>query len=348
MIIFDNIIFAIQNTGGGSTYWHAILSRLLRDKKQIETLNFHGCEKNVLYQELADKIPCKVSSKGIFWRITNPFKSSQNLIENCKRITHSSYYRFSRCKSDINIVTIHDFIPELFFPIHRRIFNKLLKRYCLNNADAVICVSESTKKDLLRFFPRIRTKKIVVIPNGVDEDFYCEQTTIGNYFLFVGARRKYKNFDKAVEQVSLSHLSKMVVVGKEFNETEKHILSKHQDVEVIRFSGLDKNELRKVYNEAFALLHPSIYEGFGLTSIEALLAGCPVIAFGCPAIKEVLDGWDLCYTDFKSENFIKLNNKLRYNYDEYVGLGKNLAKGFSWENSYKNHINLYEKLLKTK
>ena len=290
-------------------------------------------------------MPSRLIPLTLFCRISNPFK---NINHTNKRIVHSSYYRFSRSKTDINVVTIHDFIPELFFPIHRKTFNRLLKYICLRKADAVICVSKATKNDLLKFFPKLTTKKVFVIPNGVDESFFCEKTILGKYFLFVGARRKYKNFEQAIKQVSLSHLSQIVVVGEDFNKKEKKIISKYPDVAVVRYSNLNKDNLRKTYNEAYALLHPSIYEGFGLTSIEALLAGCPVIAYGCPAIKEVLKDWDLIYNDFEPINFIRLNNKLNQDYNEYVRLGKKIAKKFSWETSYRNHIRLYEELLKPK
>ena len=129
-------------------------------------------------------------------------------------------------KSLTNVVTVHDFTYERFRNGLPRLVHSYQKKIAVTNADGIICISESTKRDLLTYFPRLEAKPIKVIPHGFGEAFRrlaaAEVSAVSpgaadlhgrKFVVFVGHRQAYKNFRVAVEAVSRIPDHSLAVVG---------------------------------------------------------------------------------------------------------------------------------------
>ena len=174
-IIYDNIIFNLQKSGGISNYWEKLYSNVIKDYKII----------SYNYIFLKNLIPV-----SIYRYIDFSIKTSN------KFIFHSSYYRISKNKKAINIVTVHDFVYEYYNRGLRRLIHKIQKGRAIKNAEKIICVSHNTKNDLFKLYPNIDKEKVHVVYHGVSNNFKLleNKVTSCNKIIFVGKREGYKNF----------------------------------------------------------------------------------------------------------------------------------------------------------
>lgn len=332
MIVFDDIIFTMQNKGGGSTYWRSLtegiekagVDRVVRVGINVRSLGNNEVKQLSLLERFKDPL--------------SEFSYSEEVV------FHSSYYRISKKKGVKNVVTIHDFIPEKKLSVVRAISNYIVKFRCILHSSMIVCVSDATRKDLIRFFPWISTKKIVVIHNWISKEFIYKALPRENYYLFVGARRSYKGFEKALRHVDASLLKRLVVVGGYFNHVEEDMIKSFPDVKIDLLTGVSNNDLSELYNRAFALLHPSDYEGFGLTIIEAFACGCPVIGQKCPAVEEITFHWDLLYQKPSSEEFLAKDQLLRDNYDFYSKRAIEISFNYQEQRQLQEYIKMYQTL----
>jgi len=161
--------------------------------------------------------------------------------------------------------------------------------------------------------------------------------------LYVGSRSRYKNFYLAVDAVSNTGLS-FVIVGKALNDDELgYVKNRLTENRYKCFLNIDNNTLNQLYNSAFCLLYPSSYEGFGIPVIEAQKAGCPVIAYNASSIPEIIGDTPLllrelsvekiqhCFTLLKDERVRK----------EIIENGINNSKNYSWDKTYEETKKLY-------
>ena len=259
LVVHDDIIYDLQNGGGISVYWTNLKKGLL---EKYDILSFNG--KTTIRDR---KLPT------LFQRYLD-FNDKINE----KHIFHSSYYRISRNPKAINIVTVHDFIYEYYRSGARKYLHTCQKRRALEKAHGIICVSLNTKNDLMKLYPQIDEKKISVIYHGVSDAFHCIQTKLSSNsrsLLFVGNRSGYKNFNLLVEFLKLNpDYSLNIVGGGQLTKKEKNALLQ---INYKHHQRISDQELNKLYNQSYALVYPSLYEGFGLPILEALRAGCPVI-----------------------------------------------------------------------
>lgn len=103
----------------------------------------------------------------------------------------------------------------------------------------------------------------------------------------MGDRTPYKNFYKVVDAFkNLEGYYLVIVGGGEFNKEENTRLLNIRD-RIMHFQGISTDQLSVIYKNAFCLLYPSSYEGFGLPIAEAMKAGCPVVTSNLSAIPEV-------------------------------------------------------------
>ena len=228
------------------------------------------------------------------------------------------------------------------------------KHRAISKSNFIICISENTKRDLLKFLPDINETKIRVIHNGVSDDYFPIKEReelelpfeLETYMLFVGSREKYKNFELAVKAVACNRL-KLVIVGApllaeelDFLQTE---LGQSNFMEMGRVSN---EELNCLYNGAMALLYPSEYEGFGIPVLEAQRAGCPVIAYNASSIPEIIGDTPLLLDVLSIESITKCFNvlKIKKEREDIIYKGIENAKRFTWDRMYEQVIALYKEV----
>lgn len=356
-LILDNIIFSLQSAGGASVVWKQHLDRLIKDKEfDCRFLEYDNAEFNFFRQQLfinKDLIDLRSSQFLSFIRYLNLNNQNRD-----KHIFHSSHYRVESGKNVMNVTTVHDFTYEFFIKGLKQKVHSWQKNIAINNSNGIICVSENTKKDLIRFLPGINKKKIKVIHNGVDESFKLLEYDIVferkhlfddySYALYVGDRKAfYKNFDLAVDACVLAKRPLLIIGGGELKEKELHNLkSKLGEGNFKSLLSVSVEHLNYYYNRAFCLLYPSLYEGFGIPVIEAQVAGCPVIANNSSSIPEVIGNDYLAIynpTPKKIADKMKelSTNNLR---KETIEKGFEKSKQFSWQNTYNKTTEFYKEL----
>jgi len=362
-ILYDQQIFSFQNYGGISRYFYELISRVGKTKNKVLV---DGKFSNNIYLSKLKK-----GVNGFLSRLNIPYKNVLNFYANLFLdssylksgdfdILHATYfhpYFLSMLHGMSFVVTVHDMIPELF-PSEFKGTKKILdyKKKVILRADYVISVSENTKKDLINLYGVSGDKiKVVYHGNPLDNVKPSEINDLPDkYLLFVGNRVGYKNFTFFLESISpiLRRDKSLFLVcagGGPFSASEKIFLSKLKiEKKVIQTGFKDDSELAYIYKNALVYVLPSLYEGFGLTALEAFSMGCPVVASNTSSIPEVC-GEAAFYVDPRDKNSIEqgiisvLNDRnLR---DDLVNLGFRQVKNFSWERTVKETLEVYKKIL---
>lgn len=299
LIHFDSQTFLRQKSGGVSRLFSDLINffdtnteleiqtevgfRTTHNEYAFKMLESHGIR-------LADKrIPRHaLYAKQLFQRTI--YSEGVDLI-------HHTYYdkRFlSRSTGLSRITTVHDMIPELFRDQIPKNVNHLDKREFIERSDSIICVSESSKRDLLEVYQGVRAP-ITVIPNAVDSRFRPGipkvVATPSDYVLYVGGRENYKDFDVLLRAHSLMRVRgseiPLVAVGRKPTRTEISTIRQLGLEGLVLFPSVSDSELPSLYSNARALVQSSRYEGFGLTPLEAMASGIPAIAANSSSMPEV-------------------------------------------------------------
>lgn len=352
--ILDNIIFSLQHSGGASVVWMEHIKRLLKEKAiDISFIEYRGAENNIFRKrlEISPKLIEKYSAD--FMVIKRYFNVNTQLKK--KHIFHSSHYRIDRNKSAINITTVHDFTYALF---RRGLVRSVHCRQmydAIRQSDAIICISESTKKDLLYFLPDVKEDIIHVVYNGVNDCFHPLRENSDyilsipfeddGFALYVGGRTAYKNFPYALKFCKSLDLPLVIVGGGKLSKGEKDLIESYISYNsYVQYLGIDSEMLNELYNRACCLVYPSLYEGFGIPVVEAQKAGCPVIALNNSSIPEVM-GYNtpllLSESDFLDFSIIKnvvFDERKR---EGIINDGIEYSKRFSWNNTYKDTLDIY-------
>lgn len=354
MIIIDNIIFSLQKSGGISVVWQELIQRLLNI--QSFSMQFIEYSSNNINRKVL-KIPknCIINKKSFLLNIKRYFNPT--IRNKSKFIFHSSYYRTCSNKQAINITTVHDFTYEYFYSGLKKRIHCWQKYKAIRHSDYIICISENTKKDLLKFFPEIDEKKVRVIYNGVSDDYYPIQEEISSYLplpiysyvIFVGSREKYKNFELTVDSITSANY-KLVIVGTELSQEELDFLNSKIPGRYKEMGRVDNITLNRLYNGAYALIYPSQYEGFGIPVLEAQKAGCPVIAYHSSSIPEIIGSTPLLLNELTVDS---IKNRLNILTDKEIRKGiinKGLENAcrFTWDKMCQEVLDLYNEAWNSK
>jgi glycosyltransferase involved in cell wall biosynthesis len=198
------------------------------------------------------------------------------------------------------VITVHDLYYELMphdFPRRRRLGWRLLFPRSLDAASAIICVSQASRQQLTRLYPRSARKTVVIHEAGALGQHIAEAGAIGQpvekpYGLFVGNISPNKNPAVLVEAVKLlenrGNLFPLYHIGRDelalLAEAQRRLELKHP----IRLLGTVTDDvLAASYQEAHCLINTSLDEGFCLPILEAQARGVPVVCSDIPVLREV-------------------------------------------------------------
>jgi len=291
-IIFDHTIFLHQKTGGVSNYIYELnknLNKYKIDSKILAPISINNRlltkNKNVINFIKLKSIPFFCTR--IFYFV-NDIITLFYIYFNKPNLIHLSYYNNFLVKflKIPYILTVYDLIHEKL-KIDQKRFNKT---NLIENAQRIICISNKTRKDLIKFYG-VKKNKIKVIYLGADKT-YINNKKKKNFILFVGSRLGYKNFNKFIYAFSKSKFLKKNYKVCCFSQNQLSInekkLFKSLNIQknVFFLSGDDK-KLNKIYSKASLLVYPTLHEGFGLPPLEAMRSGCPVASSNIDPLKEI-------------------------------------------------------------
>ncbi len=193
------------------------------------------------------------------------------------------------------VITIHDLtfkrFPELLQKETLQNLDRQMTRE-ISTADAIICVSESTRRDLLRFYP-VDPARAVAIHSGLGAPATAEpfDRLPARYILFVSTIEPRKNLETLVDAYERlrergAYDGALVVVGRIGWKSES-LVTRLRGAGIVHLDYLPAAQLATVYEKAEAFVFPSIYEGFGFPLLEAMSRGVPSIAARSSSLPEI-------------------------------------------------------------
>ena len=252
---------------------------------------------------------------------------------------------------------MHDLIYENFSNYYSyKIEEKLNdKKIAIEKSDIIICVSNSTKNQLLERYD-IDEKKIRVVYHGADhlDNISLDKIDIKinkNFILFVGSRLKYKKFDLLLKAFSKleklkNNFDLVCFGGGNFSEDENDAIRKFSLQKNIKlFSNHDDAALKYLYRNAKVLVFPSEIEGFGLPILEGMRNRCKILASDIKIFKEI--GKDRI-NYFENGNIDSLIHELEKNaYSENQNIiqkALEYSKNFTWLSCAKKTFDIYSEI----
>lgn len=340
MLIIDGIIFSLQKQGGISVYFNQLIKFL---EKQQEYADFLIEEPSLQDTRNIGELLGVVRRPA---RLLERYRLCRISVE--ASVFHSSYYRLPSQSGLPTVVTVHDFIYERYQRGPRQWVHTAQKNVAIRAAQAVICISESTKQDLLEFVGETVGQKIYVIHNGVDDIFknLSLEPSGKPFVLFVGQRAGYKNFNIAlVAMTFLPELELQCVGGGPIRPDELTNVPDSVAKRIRHLGFVSDEELNVLYNQALCLVYPSSYEGFGIPVVEAMRAGCPVVSIDCKAVLEV--GRDALTVVSGSDPRAMADAILQTGSSGRQSLiqkGLTVVQGYSWDATHRQTLEVYRSL----
>lgn len=234
----------------------------------------------------------------------------------------------------------------------------------IKKAQHIITVSNFSKNEIEKIY-KIDPKKISIAFNGVGDipeiseidskKILAKFKITKPYFLYLGTLKPNKNIPFLIKSFSLylrsnidDQRSKLVIAGKKgwlFNEIFKTIQEENLEDKVIFTDYISESEKWALYKNAVCTVIPSLYEGFGIPAIESMKSKTPVITSNIEPFQEVVKNAGLLIDPKNNQDLvdkmIQISNPK--NREKYSNLGFKQAQKFTWVNTAKSVLHVFEK-----
>lgn len=244
------------------------------------------------------------------------------------------------------LVAIHDAAIAAFPQAYSwkfRIWYRIMCSVCGQRADKIVTVSQFSCSELHKYF-NIDKEKIKVIYNGIDhmdrieaDDSIIEKLNLSgkDFVLSVGSRNHRKNFTLVLKAAKLMPTINFIIVGG----TDKSVFANdvYEKLPNVTYTGYITDEkLISLYRHAKVFVYPSLYEGFGIPPLEAMLQGCPTIVSKCASLPEVCGSYAVYCDANDPVDLAKCIEKIKNN----NGIREGVIKKYSWHNSAEQLLKL--------
>jgi len=353
-IVYDNQIFYNQIFGGPSRYFAELIKELIKINCQTKIISpFH---QNIYLKELSPNLKIEFTTKlrkNFFTNKLNFLTSNFFFKKFNYDIYHLTYFDKNYFSTKPKVITVYDLIHEKFS--NEFSLKKFPKKNIINNVDHFLCISENTKKDLIEYY-NVDEKKITVthLASFIDNNQTIVNKITYPFFLFVGSRKRYKNFRLLLQAFSKlkdikDNFEIICFGGGKFLKEEIDYM-KELSLNPAKIKNIQGSDsiLVSLYKQAVALIYPSKYEGFGLPIIEAMSCGCPVISSNSSSLPEVYGTAALSFENNSVENLTHCINKISTDKtlrDLLIDKGFQRSKEFSWKKCAKETAFVYKTLI---
>jgi glycosyltransferase involved in cell wall biosynthesis len=284
-------------------------------------------------------------------------------------IFHGTDHLLPPLKNSRGVFTIHDlifrFFPEYHLPLNRWFLDLMLPKF-MQRADAVIAVSENTRRDVARLMD-IPAEKMTVIYEGVHSNFRPVQdkrtrervrvtyNLPPRYLLFFSTIEPRKNvitlLDAYAELLRRGEdVPPLVVMGRKgwlYRATLKRIQDLGLTPRVMLTDWVESTDVPTILSMADVFVFPSLYEGFGLTPLEAMACGAPVISSNASSLPEVIGDAGILLEPRDVQGFADAISRVLRDDALRVDLqarGLRRAKLFTWERAARETLATYERV----
>lgn len=290
------------------------------------------------------------------------------LIGKCD-IFHTSDWTQPPTLTAKTITTIHDLTPFLFPQWHHP---KVIKAHAnkmywaAKKCSKFICVSQNTKSDLTKLFPKIDQSKITVIYEAAENKYKKfhqlslkiqqekisatkKQYQLDEFILAQGTREPRKNLDRLIKaflqfkKENPKSKTQLAITGK--YGWGKDITTNNSDIKILGF--IPEKDLVGLHTAALCLIYPSLYEGFGLPIIKSFQVGVPVITSNNSSLAEISKNSAILVDPTSVEDIKKAiakiisSPKLRRTLSQK---GLKTAQKFSWTQTAQQTLEVYKSL----
>jgi glycosyltransferase involved in cell wall biosynthesis len=362
-ILYDHQVFSLQNAGGASRYFYE-LAKYLTTVPDVQTEVLLGINSTVYpFRHLASArtrvmgLPDWLPPGSGRYIVNEAWSNLKSVALGRFDVYHpTTYLRMPMVRARKVVATHHDCtherFPELFPDVKKVLW---ARKWLFPRVDAIICVSESCRQDLLTFYNVDPAKTFVIhhgltaLPRSEQAAATLRQQVKRDFILYVGMRAAFKNFHGLLHAIHDAKLQDSVNLlalgGGELSAPEKTLINALglQDT-VVAMPRVSDEMLAEAYAAARLFVYPSLNEGFGFPPLEAMSVGTPVLASRVSSIPEVC-GTAPFYFDpsdqaaFSRELLRALNDEPAR--QEAIRTGKRVAAGYEWEKCGEQTLALY-------
>lgn len=242
------------------------------------------------------------------------------------------------------VTTVHDLVflkyPETVDPLIRATQNRRLKRL-KSNSTTIIADSESTKSDLIKLCG-ISKDRINVIYPGISPDYKLQSSREmqrvktkynlpAQFILSVGTQEPRKNLARLAEATSTLNLP-LVLVGRHGWGDKTQTLGFVPD-----------SDLPALYSASTVFAYPSLYEGFGFPVLEAMACGTVVVTSNVSSLPELAGNAAVLINPLSTQSLKSGIEQAIKSREKLIKLGLTQVKKFTWEQTAKQVMEVYEK-----
>lgn len=355
-------MFLKQKYGGISKYFCELIKNLPPEHQcNLSVLfsdNQHLKDDKKFFRKLYIPIPKKESKiRGHLKKNAyelNKLYSQYQLSSNSYDLFHPTYYDpyfFKNLKKPF-VVTVHDLIEFKFKEQYKS--DSLIPQMekIIKKAQRIIAISENTKKDLIEILG-IKQEKIDVVYHGFNRPQLKNRVnTLGRYILYVGYRGGYKNFSRLATVFSRLIVKdddlKLVCVGQPFTKEEITEVKSLGILNKIVVIGADESKLNQLYSHALVFVYPTLYEGFGMSILEAFANDCPVCLGRTSSLPEVAGDAAIYFDPYDIDSMQQSIQSVVYDdllSKKMTAAGREQLNNFSWKKCGEETSAFYKKAL---
>jgi glycosyltransferase involved in cell wall biosynthesis len=360
--IFTHDIFAVQRYGGISRYACELHRALCaRGIESTIAAPLHVSELlEGIPRVIGWRLPSKLQVRGSVRAVkaidgvveARALRSAAGSAANNVVVHRTEYQGIPSRRRHPTVVTVHDMIPETYSQFFGERDRLRAKHRWVREADAVIAVSDYTKRELARILD-VDPVRVAVCHHGVtavapDRAALERLQASPPFVLYVGGRYGYKNFDGFIRAYGATTAAaegvRAIAYGAPASPVERRLVERENVGEKVSFVSGHDALLAAHYQTALALIYPSLDEGFGMPPLEAMIHGCVVAASAAGAIPEVVGDAALLFEAASDEAMTEAIDRVVGDETLRAQLreaGTRRAAAFSWADTAHTTLSVY-------